>query len=204
MTDPHMAEPRHTKTPKVSLEQLIQLKRSERPPTAFWEDFDRELHRRQLAALVAIEPWHVRAARALAVAARRLAPIGAGATAVAFAVIALVRMDNSRQEAVDPSEALAMAELDTRVVLLPEEAISVSEHPAQTLRATTGQEEFLGSVRSAPQELAAGLAVARRFVAVSAPVTFSSGGESSDIYSARALTAGTVLRSLSGAAPESL
>ncbi len=198
-----MAEPRHTKPSKVSLEQLIQLKRSERPPAAFWEDFDRELHRRQLAALVTIEPWYVRAARTLAVAARRLAPMGAGAAAVAFAVVALVRMD-PRHETVDSSEALAMAESDNRVVLLPEEAISVSGHPTQSLHATTGQEEFLGSVRSAPQELAAGLAAARRFVAVSAPVTFSSGGESSDIYSARALTAGTVLRSLSGAAPESL
>ena len=199
-----MAEPRHTKSPKVSLEQLIQLKRSERPPAAFWEDFDRELHRRQLAALVTIEPWYGRAARTLALAARRLAPMGAGAAAVAFAVVALLRMDPAPQEATDSSEALAMAEQDNRVVLLPEEAISVSDHPAHTPRATTGQEEFLGSVRSAPQELAAGLTAARRFVAVSAPVTFSSGGESSDIYSARALTAGTVLRTLSGAAPESL
>ena len=199
---PRMAESSDNKRPRVSLEQLIQLKRSERPPAEFWESFDHELHRRQLAALVSIEPWHLRAARVLAIAARRIAPVGVAAAAVAFAALVLVRVGPADQAKPGPSVASATSEADAKVVLLPEEAISVSAPSVP--RAGALVEEFRGNVRSAPQELASGLASARRFVAVSAPVTFSSENDASAIYSAKALTAGAVLRSLTAAAPESL
>lgn len=202
MTRPRMAEPKHDRRPKASLEQLIQLKRSERPRREFWEDFDRELHRRQLAELVKVEPWHQRAARGIATVVRRLAPMGAAAAALAFAAFALVRVGTPGQSTAETSETLAAAEVDSRIILLPEESISVSTKPAPST--SIGVEEFRGNVRSAPQELASGLAPARRFVAVSAPVTLASESDASAIYSARALTAGAVLRSLVAAAPESL
>jgi hypothetical protein len=202
--DPRMAEPKHTDDRRVPLEQLIQLKRSERPPASFWEDFDREFHRRQLVALVSIEPWHRRAARAVAMVARRIAPVAAGTAAVAFAVLALLRVDLSNRTNGTAAASVAMADLEGKVVLLPEEAILASTALAPAPEALPAVEAFQGHVRSAPQELAAGLAPARRFVAVSAPVTLSSGDDTSAIYSARALTAGTVLRTLAGAAPESL
>lgn len=41
----------------VSLEDLLRLKRSERPPAEFWSQFDRELRAKQLSALVAKRPW---------------------------------------------------------------------------------------------------------------------------------------------------
>ena len=41
----------------VTLEDLLRLKRAERPPTEFWNDFDRELRTKQLAALMAKRPW---------------------------------------------------------------------------------------------------------------------------------------------------
>lgn len=41
----------------VTLEDLLRLKRSERPPAAFWSQFDRELRAKQLSALVAKRPW---------------------------------------------------------------------------------------------------------------------------------------------------
>jgi len=37
---------------QIELEDLLRLKRAERPDPAFWETFDRELHQRQLQALV--------------------------------------------------------------------------------------------------------------------------------------------------------
>jgi hypothetical protein len=41
----------------VSLEDLLRLKRAERPPAEFWEQFDRQLRAKQLAALVEKRPW---------------------------------------------------------------------------------------------------------------------------------------------------
>lgn len=197
-----MAETQQTPRRKISLEQLIQLKRTERPDASFWEDFDRELHRRQLAALVIIEPWHRRVERALATCARRAAPAAAGVTAVALAALALLRVGSTEHNGA--TEPFTVAEHDARVVLLPEEAISVSTISTPAVQTPEAREEFRGNIRSAPQELGSGLASARRFVAVSAPVTFSSESDTSANYAARTLTAGTVLRSITSAAPESL
>lgn len=41
----------------VSLEDLLRLKRAERPPAEYWSQFDRELRAKQLSALVAKRPW---------------------------------------------------------------------------------------------------------------------------------------------------
>src|SRR6185503_11573841 len=41
----------------ITLEDIIRLKRAERPPAEFWTDFDRELRAKQLAALVEKRPW---------------------------------------------------------------------------------------------------------------------------------------------------
>ncbi|HEY9155937.1 MAG TPA: hypothetical protein VIM69_12445, partial [Opitutaceae bacterium] len=42
---------------KVTLEDLLRLKRAERPPAEFWAEFDRTLHAKQLAAIVEKRPW---------------------------------------------------------------------------------------------------------------------------------------------------
>lgn len=41
----------------ISLEDLLRLKRAERPPAEFWPQFERELRAKQLAAIVARRPW---------------------------------------------------------------------------------------------------------------------------------------------------
>jgi hypothetical protein len=41
----------------ISLEDLLRLKRAERPPAEFWSEFDRKLRAKQLAALVEKRPW---------------------------------------------------------------------------------------------------------------------------------------------------
>src|SRR5258706_16459734 len=41
----------------ITIEDLIRLKRAERPPADFWTRFDRELRAKQLAALVSKRPW---------------------------------------------------------------------------------------------------------------------------------------------------
>lgn len=47
----------HDSKRPVTLEDLLRLKRAERPPPEFWEQFDRELRVKQLAALVEKRPW---------------------------------------------------------------------------------------------------------------------------------------------------
>ena len=42
---------------RVTVEDLLRLKRAERPPPEFWAEFERELRQRQLAALVERKPW---------------------------------------------------------------------------------------------------------------------------------------------------
>ena len=41
----------------ITLEDILRLKRAERPPAEFWDSFDRQLRAKQLAALVEKRPW---------------------------------------------------------------------------------------------------------------------------------------------------
>jgi hypothetical protein len=71
---------------KVTFEDLLRVKRAERPPAEFWAQFDQELHAKQLAALLEKKPWWVSTARR--VARFSSLPLGAGA-ALALAFIAV-------------------------------------------------------------------------------------------------------------------
>ena len=73
----------------VTLEDLLRLKRVERPPVEFWSDFDRELREKQLAALVAKRPWWRGLPRALRGIARY--PLPLGATAVLAVTLLSIR-----------------------------------------------------------------------------------------------------------------
>ena len=42
---------------RVTVEDLLHMKRTERPPPEFWAGFERELRQKQLAALVERKPW---------------------------------------------------------------------------------------------------------------------------------------------------
>lgn len=48
--------PSHTPS-RVTLEDLLRLKRAERPPSEFWGEFERQLRQKQLAALVEKKSW---------------------------------------------------------------------------------------------------------------------------------------------------
>ena len=47
----------------INLEDLLRLKRSERPSDQFWNEFDRELHQRMLQTLVKKDPWYLQVVR---------------------------------------------------------------------------------------------------------------------------------------------
>lgn len=100
----------HEKRRPVALEDLLRLKRMERPQEDFWADFDRQLRAKQLSALVEKRPWWhgLIAPHAFSVLRRYHLPLGAtAALAVGFAAI---RINQSEAPlAVGPLEQQSVA-----------------------------------------------------------------------------------------------
>lgn len=71
---------------KPTLEALLRLKRAERPDPAFWEEFDRGLRQKQLAAIIEPKPWWL----GLELIGRRLIPFGLPVSAAAAALLAVM------------------------------------------------------------------------------------------------------------------
>lgn len=67
------------KKTQVTLEDLLRVKRAERPPVAFWAEFERDLRIKQLAAIVEPRPWWAPFIRVGTRVARYQLPIGAAA-----------------------------------------------------------------------------------------------------------------------------
>jgi hypothetical protein len=83
---PEAANGDRSRMARVTLENLIRFKRNEQPPAEFWQQFDRELRAKQLAAIVAKRPWWTPFARYSGVISRYPVPLGAvAACAIAFA-----------------------------------------------------------------------------------------------------------------------
>jgi hypothetical protein len=83
--------------PKVTLEDLLRLKRAERPPPAFWTEFERDLRQKQLAALVERRSWWHGFAAVYGRFGRLGIPLGATAIfAVTF--LSIVRYSQSEGE----------------------------------------------------------------------------------------------------------
>lgn len=175
-----MSEARHTDRPPITLEQLLRLKRSERPDPAFWEDFDRELRRRQLASVVARPAWHVRLGRSLIVGVRRAVPIGAAAAAAVGGFWVLQR---PADDAATPTQSVAAADVSIPVEpVLIEPALSAElpelaarePRPAPAPAAALPPPSSTSEPRFVVHEFAASTAAPRTFVSVTSPHTFSS------------------------------
>lgn len=76
----------------ITIEDLIRLKRAERPPAEFWTTFDRELRAKQLSALVGKRPWWQTFPKSFPRLFRYSIPLGASAALV----IALVSLRHDR------------------------------------------------------------------------------------------------------------
>jgi len=82
--------PEHSEPNKVTIEQLLRLKRAERPSPEFWTRFEQDLRAKQLAAIIEKRPWWI--SLRLPQAGRMLAcfqvPVGAAAVlALSFVVV---------------------------------------------------------------------------------------------------------------------
>lgn len=72
----------------ITIEDLIRLKRAERPPSEFWTTFDRELRAKQLSALVGKRPWWQTLPKSFPRLLRYSIPLGASA-ALAITLVSL-------------------------------------------------------------------------------------------------------------------
>jgi hypothetical protein len=70
---------------KVTIEDLIRLKRAERPPAEFWATFESQIRSKQLSAIVSRRPWWDRFSRISGILNRHQLSFGAAAAfAMAF------------------------------------------------------------------------------------------------------------------------
>ncbi len=83
---PDDSRPAPSTAGKPTLEDLLRLKRSERPDEAFWNEFDRGLRQKQLAAIVEPRPWWL----GLSLLSRRLSLYGLPVSAAAAALFAFM------------------------------------------------------------------------------------------------------------------
>jgi hypothetical protein len=66
-------------TEKITVEDLLRLKRAERPPGEFWAKFDSEMRAKQLSAIVSRRPWWDGISRGFVAVRRLQVPVGAAA-----------------------------------------------------------------------------------------------------------------------------
>lgn len=88
----------------ITIEDLLRLKRAERPPAEFWTTFDRELRAKQLSALVGKRPWWQNFPKTFPRLFRYRIPLGASAV-VALTLISLRHDRTPAVQAIIPSEA---------------------------------------------------------------------------------------------------
>jgi hypothetical protein len=82
-----MADINKARDKEVKVEDLLRLKRAERPDDAFWDTFDRELHQRMLQTLVKKDPWYVQLLRGVSSRIAQTATVGAAAAFLAMIVV---------------------------------------------------------------------------------------------------------------------
>ncbi len=97
---------KHENKRAISVEDLLRLKRAERPRGEFWEEFDRQLRAKQLAALVGRRPWWQDLSRIFSSFGRYHLPLGA-ATVLAVTFVS-VRVNQPSVSATDAESAPAV------------------------------------------------------------------------------------------------
>jgi hypothetical protein len=99
-----MADTNNAREKEIKVEDLLRLKRAERPDANFWNTFDRELHQRMLQTLVKKDPWYVQVLRAVSGRIAQTTAIGAAAACLALVLVRPAFVD-STESAPDASFA---------------------------------------------------------------------------------------------------
>jgi hypothetical protein len=123
-----MTTPEPSESGKVSLGELLRLKRAERPEPEFWARFEQDLRAKQLAAIVEKRPWWVALRLPLATRAlsRWTVKLPLGAAAVLALSVVVVREDRPNAAVVTPTaRAEGTAVATTTTASLPQRAREV-------------------------------------------------------------------------------
>ena len=115
---------------EVKVEDLLRLKRAERPGEVFWNTFDRELHQRMLQTLVKKDPWHVQVLRGVSGRIAQSAAVGVAAVLLAMMVVRPAFVNTG---ATSGNEAQFAQEAVVNVPQVVEETISDLEDLDSTL-----------------------------------------------------------------------
>lgn len=126
----------------IAIEDLLRLKRAERPPAEFWTRFDRELRAKQLSALVAKRPWWQRLPRAFTGFGRYSLPLGVAAALTVTFVSLREKSGSTPTDSMAAGGAVAVAQ---PVTVARVEHAPMRENPA--LRNSAAE-------RVVPQDLA--------------------------------------------------
>lgn len=114
----------------ITVEDLLRLKRAEKPAAEFWSQFDRELRAKQLAALVAKRPWWQRLPRLAA----RLAPYRLPLGAAAALAVTFVSVRNYSDEPLSPASSVSVSHGTIADVVAPlATSASVTVHHASSV-----------------------------------------------------------------------
>jgi hypothetical protein len=91
------------KSPKttVTLEDLLRFKRAEQPPAEFWNEFERELRAKQLAAIVEPRPWWAPFIRVGARLGHLQLPVGAAAI-LAVTLVSIRQYEGTEPISMEP------------------------------------------------------------------------------------------------------
>ncbi|TVR55695.1 MAG: hypothetical protein EA425_00490 [Puniceicoccaceae bacterium] len=157
--------PNHPSDPttRPTLEQLLQLKRREQPPQEFWDSFDRELRRRQLAALVRTQPWYERVFLFARFGLRKSTTAIGATCAILITLVAVDRFSSG-------PAGFAPADSGSTVYL---HAIEVAQPEIRTARAAESAAPMVAEARYAMEVFAKVEDQNRRFTTVSSPKTLT-------------------------------
>jgi hypothetical protein len=112
----------------ITLEDLLRLKRAERPAAEFWTRFDRELRAKQLAALVKREPWWSQLPVSWGWLHRHRLPIGATAIlALSFVAVREYRSDEVVAATVASTPTVPMVAASTGTLRIEPSALDLTE-----------------------------------------------------------------------------
>jgi len=136
---------------KITIEDLLRLKRAERPPDDFWATFEAEIRSKQLSAIVSRRPWWDRFSWILGAVSRRQLSLGsAAAVALAFAGYRYV---GAHQEAVASPQAVVAKPVASAMAVAaptPSAAAPASAAPQLARAAAPREDAELAAEEAAP------------------------------------------------------
>jgi hypothetical protein len=195
-----MNQPESPDNKRVTIEELLRVKRAERPPQEFWVNFERDLRAKQLAAIVEPTPWWIklRLPQFARTVVRYQMPVGAAAALVLSFVA--VREYPSTYVATDSGVTLPTDRMivESPAVASVADSVSVNTRDVVVAEAVQSQNEIATatSVNVAPETVPAGPGALLSMIPWAAPQqavssqvasTESEIGELSQVYFASAI-----------------